>query len=119
MRLPGLAVRSFVNVVGANVDENLGRFQIQQHSANVCQKIIRGGAADTAVIDGFGNAHAHGDFIHRELLHQGGARKENLPLLGNFVQIIIGTAQHILILYRLFFHSFGDFRGDFHCLSSL
>ena len=68
--LPEFSVGARGNVVGADVDEYLGRLQIQQNRVDVGQKFICGCAANAPVVKDFVDSHAQGDFLNGELLHQ-------------------------------------------------
>ena len=83
--------RRAVHIVGADVDKEPGRLQIQQHGVDVTQKFIGGVAPDPPVVDQqavFRQVAFCVELSYREVLHQGGTGKEDLAFFYVLVEVL-------------------------------
>ena len=80
-----ISIRLLGHVIGTDIDENLGRFQIQKQRMDMLEKLIRIQAADTSIVDDVVDTSTPSDFTNGKKLHERGAREERFPLDSNLI----------------------------------
>ena len=77
---PLVSIRLLGHVISTDIDENLGRLQIQKQGMDMLEKFIRIQAADTSIVDDVVDTSTPSDFTNGRKLHERGAREKRLPL---------------------------------------
>ena len=75
-----VSIRLLGHVIGTDIDENLGRFQIQKQRMEMLEKFIRIQTTDASIIDDIVDISTPSKFTKGKKLHERGDNEEHLPL---------------------------------------